>query len=118
MHRENESRGTDEDDRLDAVDRVVGWRCVHRRRRVRAGDDDDRVAIRRRAGDELRTRCPARTWPVIHDERLTERLSERRGDATRQNVGAAARRERNDEAYRLRRILLRIRVWQRHQAQD
>jgi len=78
---------------------------IHRERADVA--DDDRVAVRLGARDLLHrdVACSARL--VVDDHLLAERLRHLRRHRARDDLGAAARRERHDEPHRLRRPGLR-----------
>src|SRR4029079_12733005 len=72
--------------------------------RVAAGNDREGVAVGRGFHADLRAERAAGAGAVLHDDLLLQRLGQLlRGDA-RDEVGAAARRERRDEADRLRRV--------------
>jgi hypothetical protein len=72
---------------------------VRRARRVVVGDQD-RVAVRRALHREIHPERPARPGPVLHHHLLAERPRHVFADRTGDEVDAAARRQRHDEAQR------------------
>jgi hypothetical protein len=64
------------------------------------------VAVGRRLGRDVRADRPARAAAIVHDDRLPEAFGELCRDDAPDDVVAAARRERNDEADRTRWIAL------------
>ena len=99
----------DQDDRREILDVVVRHLRVQARvDRVRAhGAHFQRVAVGRGLGDQLRADVAAGAGPVVDDDRLAPCVGELLRDGAGEDVGGAARRERHDEADRLRRIGLR-----------
>jgi hypothetical protein len=61
----------------------------------------ERVAVGRRFGCDVRADAAARARPVLGDHLLAERLGELVGHDARQNVGRLAGREGHDDADRL-----------------
>jgi hypothetical protein len=66
--------------------------------------DQQGVAVRRGLRRHAGADDGAGSAAVVHDDRHPEALRHFRRDHARDHVGAAARRERNDEPYRLGRI--------------
>jgi hypothetical protein len=81
--------------------------------RVRAdGAHQQRIAVGRTFRDQLGTDVATGARSVVDDERLPERFRQLLRDRARQDVGRAARRERDDDPHRLRRIRRRLcRYW-------
>src|SRR4029079_9149063 len=71
-------------------------------------DREQRVAIRRRTDDGFGTDIGTSPGPVFDDEWLAEMVGEPLPDQSRDQIGIAAGRERNDDVYRLARIRLRL----------
>jgi len=75
MHQHNVGLAADARDRRDIVNEIkterVIKRCVDR---MRAGDQEKRIAVRRCTYDRFGSDIAAGTWPVLDDERLTELL--------------------------------------------
>ena len=72
-------------------------------------DQQQRVAVRRRAHDRLGADIAAGARPVLDDEWLAEPLRQPLADQARDDVGAAAGGKADDDAHRPRRIGLRPR---------
>ncbi len=87
------------------LERLVGDQRLGRGLRRRHHQEG--VAV----GSRLRRRIGADdgpgAWPVLHDERLMQRLVQFIGDGTREDVGWAAGTERHDHSDRAGRIVLR-----------
>ncbi len=77
---------------------VVGQVCV------------DGVGVRGRFGDDRRSDRSARATTIFHDHRLAPELRELLRDDATDDVGTAARRERDHDVHRLVRIALRERL--------
>ena len=97
-------------DRREVLHRVVRHlrvdADVDRERRDVA--EQQRVAVGRRLGDGVGADHAARAGAVVDDDRLAERLGQRLLHDARIEIDRAARRERHDDADRLRRIRLRV----------
>ena len=65
------------------------------------------VAVGRGAHPGLRADHPGRAGDVVDDDRLSPLLADLRAEEPRDHVGRAARRERDDHAHGLGRVLLR-----------
>ena len=92
-------------DGREVLDRIVVQLGVQRRAdRERRRDQHDRVAVRRRARRRLRADVAAGAAAVLGHHRLPERSREAVRDQAAEEIGAAARREGQDEPDRLRRI--------------
>ena len=63
--------------------------------------DHQRVAIRRRLGDNVRADVSACSGPIVDDDRLAPRFGELSADLAPERVGDAADRERHHDADRL-----------------
>jgi hypothetical protein len=117
MHNDHERLRGEEAHRCEVLHRVEGQVAVEgrveREARVR---EEQRVAVRRCLGHESSTERRARATPVFDDHWLTQRLVELLGQHAADEIGAAARRSRTDDAYGLLRIRLRgAPAWQREQ---
>jgi hypothetical protein len=77
----------------------------------RAGPEQNRIAIRGGACDELRTDLSRCTGLVVDDDFPACRLAELLRDETHDEIGGAARRERIDDGDRLGGISLRKYRW-------
>ncbi len=106
MHHQQVGRGCDQRHRHEILDRVVLDAGVRRRRdHVGAGGaHGERVAVGRGAGRDLGADRAAGAAAVVDDHLLAEALGELLPDQARDDVGRAARRERDDQADRLGRI--------------
>ena len=105
---DQEARGRDLGDRVERGARVVAQRLVHHRRDDLAGGHDaDRVAVLGRVGDQFVADRASRAGLVLDHDRLAELLLHALPDDAADDVGAAARPERDDQADRLGRIVLR-----------
>jgi hypothetical protein len=82
---------------------------VVERRIDRAGrtDQEERVAVCRRAHDRFGADVGAATRPVVDYELLAKPLRKPLADEARRDVVCATRRDRHDQAHRPRRIGLR-----------
>ena len=69
--------------------------------------EENRVAVGRRAGCQLRRDVAAGAGTVVDQHLLAPALAQPVADDARQYVGSAARPERDDEADRFRRVFLR-----------
>src|SRR5262249_34783780 len=78
-------------------------------RRVRGRLHHQRVAVGLRGEHRLRADDAARARAVLHQHRLPEGVAQVLGDDAAGDVGARARRERDDDADRAGRVLLRER---------
>ena len=94
--------------------REVLHRLIRRASRKVRRDDmrgdarhDERVAIRRALGDELRSHHPARARAVLDHEALLQLLGELLRDDAPERIGAAAGREGRDDLHRAGRPFLR-----------
>ncbi len=74
---------------------------------VRQRDQEQRIAVRRRAHDRLGGDIAAGARPVFDDELLAEPLRQPLADQARDDVGRAAGGKADDDAHRPRRIGLR-----------
>ena len=63
-------------------------------------DDEQGVAVGRRAHYELGADYGIGTGPIVDDYALAERTAQRRCDRAPENIGGAAGRKRHDDAYR------------------
>jgi len=96
---DDQAGGCDLRHRIECGERVVAQRLVHHR-----GDDlprshdAERVAVLLGAGDGLVAERAGGARAVFDHHRLTELLLKRLGDDAADDVGAAARPERNDHA--------------------
>ena len=78
-------------DRSDVADEIEVELVVERRvDRVRRADQEERIAVRRRAHDRLGADIAAGTRAVFDDEWLAEPLRQPLSDQPRDNVGRAA----------------------------
>ena len=78
-------------DRRDVADEIEIELVVERRvDRVRRSDQEERVAVRRRAHDRLGADIAAGARPVLDDELLAEPLRQPLTDQARDDVGRAA----------------------------
>src|SRR5678816_1064930 len=91
---------------LDRIERQ--FRIQERIDRVRERRLEQRIAVGRCFGDDLRGDVAARAGPDVHDHLLAPFLGELLRDGACGNVARAARRETDDEADGLARVLLRI----------
>ena len=113
-HRHDRGGGENRD-RRESLDRVVGQRVHPRIDRDRDRDDEQRVAVLRRARHQLardRAACPGL---VFDDELLAQPLAQLRRDQTGDDVVDTARRERNEDPYRLGGVVLRRDRRRQHQ---
>ena len=103
MNDEHVGRGRGERDRREVPNRIEGHfgeeARVDRERPRRT--HQDRVAVGRGLGDEVGADVAARARPVVDHDLLREALGELLRDDASDDVGAAARREGDDEADRL-----------------
>jgi len=111
MHHQHVDVRGDEGDRREVAHRVEGHARVDARIDAVRGDaaHAERVAVGRRLRDEVHADVPACAGAVLDHDRLSERLAERRRERAAKRVDDRARRERADEADRLRRPALRPR---------
>ena len=108
-HHDN-GNAADARDRRDVADEIEIELVVERRvDRVRRSDQEERIAVRRRAHDRLGGDIAASARPVLDDELLAEPLRQPLTDQARDDVGRAAGGEADDDAHRPRRIGLRPR---------
>ena len=89
-------------------DRIECELRIHARvHRERARDEQQRVAVCRRSGDELGADIARRARPVVDDDLLAPCFGELLAEQACEQIGAAARRVRHDPAHRLHREVLR-----------
>ena len=75
-----------------------------------------RIAVRRRVGDDFGADIAGRARAVVDDELLAEPLRQRLADEARDDVGRQARRIADDDVHRPRRIIERRRAaWRQRQ---
>ena len=104
VHHQRGRRDADPADRLEVLARIEPDVVVERRADAeRAGvDQRDHAAVGRTLGDHPHADGAARAAAVVDDDRLAERFAELVGKDARDDVGAAARRERHDHGDRAR----------------
>ena len=92
-------RGADHHDRREILDRIVRQVSAQtHRHRVRArGGDADRVAVGRRLGDRVGADIAAGADPVVDHDLLAQPGPQPLRQDARDDVGAAAGRERHDQ---------------------
>jgi hypothetical protein len=109
MHHEHKRHFREQRYRLEAPDRIVGQVAAERRiDRMRAGNPQYGVAVRRGARCGSRAQHAAASRTVIDHHLLTQRLGKRFGEQPRGDVGAAAGGNRRNHADRPGRISLGI----------
>jgi hypothetical protein len=99
--------GGDDRNRLEALDRIVGQLVEPGIDRVDQRDHEQRVAVFRRIGGELAADDAAGAAAVVHHDLLAQPRAQLGGDQAADAVVDGARRERNDQPYRLGRVVLR-----------
>jgi len=109
LHQEQVGRRANQRDRREIGERIVGQLVVKVRvERVPGGDNDQRVAVRRRLGQRLRCNRAARTGAVLDDDCLAPAFGQLIAQRAPDNIDSAAWRERHVNVHRLRReIVLR-----------
>src|SRR5215510_11813870 len=108
MYRHDEGCVNDASDRRDVADEIEIELVVERRiDRVGRSDQEERVAVCRRAHDRFGTNIAARARPVLDDEWLAQPLGQPLTHRTGDEVVSAARRDWHDQTHRPRRIGLR-----------
>jgi hypothetical protein len=93
-------RGCNHRNRFEIAERIIF--CILEDQRIhqmRIVVPHDRIAVRLRAGDDLRADYACSTGPVIDDERLPECDGQLLRNRSRGEIGAATRRVRNDDAH-------------------
>ena len=108
-HDEQARTGADRRDRHEPLQRFVGQLPERDAHREAHRDEKQRVAIGRRFRRGIDADGAASAATVVDDHPLPEALAELRGHHASYDVVRAARRERDDEPHRLRRIGLRVR---------
>ena len=103
-------------DELEAFRDLVGHRGLHRRQHGNAvrRRPQQGVAVRPRPGDVIDADRRGGTGPVLDDHVLAECLGEALSDDAGGEVGAAARRERHDDADVAGRVVGGLRQHRRH----
>ncbi len=109
---QDEGVAPDERDRRERAQRIVGRvllqeRHLHHRG---IGGDEERVAVGRRLDHRVRGDRAVGAELVLHHEGLSHRLAERVGEDAGDDVGRSARGKVQQDAHRLRRVLLRHRT--------
>ena len=100
-------------DRRDVAHEIESWvRIEHRVDDVRIGDEQQRVAVRRRANDRFGGDAVAGGAAIFDDERLAEPLRQYCSGQPRDDVGGAARRKADQQMDRPRRISVGARAAQ------
>jgi hypothetical protein len=101
MHDEHVRQRRDEAHRRELVDRYRAPAVFHQRRQrgERVDLHDQRIAVGARPRDDLRSDHRVSAGAVVDDHVLSERVAEVLRQRARDDVGAAARRERHDETY-------------------
>ena len=100
---------SDERNRREVVDRIVGELRVERGADgVGLRREQQRVAVRRGAGDDLGADRGAGAGLVLDDELLPEAFAELLRDHAHRPVDRATRRKRHDHFHRVRRVVLRV----------
>jgi hypothetical protein len=101
IHDQHHRRVADDGDRRE-VARHVERHALHDARKDHdvVGDDAEREAVGRGAGQRLQAEDPARARLVVDDDRMAQRLGERLLRGRRDRVDARAGRVRQDEADR------------------
>ena len=108
MYHHDKGTADEARDRRDVADEIEIELVVKRRiDRVRRTDQEQRVAVRRRAHDRLGGDVAAGARPVLDDEWLAEPLRQPLTDQAREDVVRAAGGKADDDAHRPRRIGLR-----------
>jgi hypothetical protein len=117
---QSELRRADEPDRCEILHGVVGQRFadVGADRHGRDRREKEGVAVGRGTRGRLRRNDGAGTGPIVDHKRLLELVLQLLRQDARQNVGAAAGRERTDEVHRALRIVVGRRLRQRGVAGD
>src|SRR5262249_51840699 len=110
MHHHDVGHDNNAGDRRDVAQEVVVELLVDRLvDRVCGGQDEQRVAVARRAHDRFYAEIAGTAWAVLDHERLAESLVQPLSDHPRMNVIRAAGREGHNDACRPRWIGLRPR---------
>ena len=105
VHHHHHRRGAKLGHRLEVLGEAVRQVLVERRvDGVRAGDHEQRVAVRRRVRRDIGADVGAGARPVFDHDLRAEAFRQPVAERAGQRVRAAARRERQDEAHRLVRI--------------
>src|SRR5262245_5584795 len=108
MYHHDEGCANDASDRRDVADEIEIELVVERRiDRVGRSDQEERVAVCRRAHDRFGTNIAARARPVLDDEWLAQPLGQPLTHRTGDEVVSAARADWHDQTHRPRRIGLR-----------
>ena len=102
-HHDRERHGRDQPHRREVLHGVVGQARHDRRRdgQVARLRDHERVAVRLRLGGRVQAEGSAGAGLVLHDDLPAQRRRQLVAHDPAEDVGAAARRERDDEADRL-----------------
>ena len=107
IHVHHQGRADDARNRGDIADEIViellVERCIDR---VRHGEHDKRVAVRRRAHGHFGADVGGGAGPVLDDEWLSEPLGQPLADEAREDVVCATGRKSGNQAHRPARILL------------
>ena len=105
MHQQDKGPAEQARDRRDVAEKteieIVVKRGVDR---VRRTDQQEGIAVRGRAHDDLRCDIAARAGPVLDDELLPEALRQPLTDQTRENVVRTAGGKTDDDPWRPRRV--------------
>src|SRR5262249_35324310 len=108
MYHHDEGCANDASDWRDVADEIEIELVVERRiDRVGRSDQEERVAVCRRAHDGFGTNIAARARPVLDYEWLAQPLGQPLTHRTGDEVVSAARRDWHDQTHRPRRIVLR-----------
>src|SRR5436190_20348736 len=109
MYYHDFGRASDASDRHDVADEIETEVVVERRvDRIGHSDQEERVAVCRRAHDRFGTNIGARAWSVLDDEWLAQPLGQPSTHQTGDEVVCAAGGDWHDQMYRPRRISLRL----------
>jgi hypothetical protein len=109
FHDHHQRRGVDQHDGLEILCRIVRQlRHQARHDGERRGRHQQRVAVRRRLGDDVGPDHRAAAGAVVHHHRLAPQLAQLQAHGAADDVSAAAGRERHYEAHRPGRIGLRV----------
>lgn len=117
MNNEGGRHVRDHRNRREILDRVVRQLAHHRRiDHMGCRHQEQRVTVRRRARSHLRADRSTRAAAIVDDDRLAEHLDHFWDQDARDDIGVAARGERDDQPNGLLRKLLRHRRRQDHKS--
>ena len=107
VHRQHIKTRDRGDDAVEILDRIERQRAVKPGHVSHAAViEQERVTVRRRFRDFVHADAAAGAAAIIDHDRLAEPLAERIGNQPRDRIDGATRRERHDQADRMRRVVV------------